>query len=251
MKFQLRPILSEIKELYLKPISNSRFKEYMAKLQGGTKGDLVLPISGFNPMAKKHIIQKIEELENIGAETIMEKTVRVFNSNLTQSNDDVIKVVLNIADDLKGAWTNFYSTDFDSKFKLSAFVNRKFCVPYFWTSETYTKELIRIRTTEYLSRTLYQLNNPKPKRLEEHVEQEIFVSKNTQDNALIYDRFNVEEIENYYSKNKNSEEYDLIFNFFYGDMSSENLGYKSYGIKDMTGFDYAKFIAMKRKQKND
>lgn len=248
MKFQLKPILSEIRELYQKPISNNRFKEYVAKLQGGTKGDLVLPISGFNPMAKEHIIQKIEELEHIGAETLMEKIICEFNSKLTQPNGIVIEVVLNIADDLKGAWTNFYSTDFDSKFKLSAFVKRKFCVPYFWTSETYTKELIDIRTTEYLNRTLYQLNKPKPKTLEEYVEQEVFVSKNTHDNTFINNGLNVEETETHYLKNKNSEEYDLIFNFFYGDEGSENLAYKSYGIKDITGFEYAKFIAQKRTQ---
>jgi len=73
MRFQLRPILSEMKEFYLKPLSTERFEEYLAKFQGGTKGDLKLPISGFNPMAKEHIIGKIEELENLEAESIMER----------------------------------------------------------------------------------------------------------------------------------------------------------------------------------
>lgn len=45
MKFQLRPILSEMKEWYSKPISAYRFNEYLSKLQGATKEDLVLPIS--------------------------------------------------------------------------------------------------------------------------------------------------------------------------------------------------------------
>jgi len=243
MKFQLRPILSEIKELYQESISNIRFKKYISKLQGDTKTDLDLPIAGFNPMAKVHIIQKIEELEHIRTETIMEKTIASFNLKFPKSGNREIKVVLNIADDLKGAWTNFYSTDFDSKFKLKALVTRNFCVPYFWTNEIFTKELIQTRTIEYLCRTWYQLNNPKIETLEEHLRQEIFVAKHTIDNIQIVDSSNYEELEVYYLKNRHLEAYDLIFNFFYGDEGSENLGYKKYGIQSITGFDYAKYKA--------
>jgi len=250
MKFQLKPILKEIKALYSKPISNERFEEYISKLQGDTKGDLKLPISGFNPMAKTHIIKKIEELEAVNADLIMKHVINEFNSNLKESNKATIEVVLNLADDLKGAWTNFYSTDFDSKFKLNAFVKRNFCVPYFWTSEVYTEKLIQQRTIEYLNRTLFWLNNPKPKTLEDHLEQEIFVYKNARDDYAKSDASKFESIETYYLLNKQSEDYNLIFNFFYGDAASENLGYRKYGFDDTTGFEYAKLNANKKKLNN-
>ncbi|MEL7123458.1 MAG: hypothetical protein AAFO07_28690, partial [Bacteroidota bacterium] len=80
MKFELRPILAEMKELYLQPLSVNRFKEYIARLQGDTKGDLSLPISGFNPMAKEHILQKIEELERLEAEQIMQEVIEEFKT---------------------------------------------------------------------------------------------------------------------------------------------------------------------------
>lgn len=245
MKFKLKPILSEIKELYLKPISITRFQEYISKLQGGTKGDLVLPISGFNPMAKEHIITKIEELEHIGTESIMEKIIEKFNSRIDVSNQSQkeILVVLNLADDLKGAWTNYYSTDFDSKFKLNAFVKRNFCIPYFWTSEFYTQEIIESRTVEYMNRTIFRFGKQDPKSLEEHLDQEIFVSKNTLKETIKNDKSNFKETEAYYFDNKYSEENDLIFNFFYGDKASESLGYKQFGNKDHAGFKYARFIA--------
>jgi len=196
---------------------------------------------------KFQFIQKIEELEHIAAEVIMERTISEFNSNLDVHNSEKIIVVMNIADDLKGSWTNFYTTDYASKFKLNALINRKFCVPYFWTSETYTEELITIRTKEYLSRTLYRIDNPNPKSLEDHLEQEIFVSKKTVGNSFKISESNLEETNAFYLENKNSEDYNLIFNFFYGDEGSENLGYKQYGNKGKTGFDYAKFISLKRK----
>lgn len=245
MQFQLRPILSEMKALYLKPISADRFKEYLFKLQGTTKGDLILPISGFNPMAKEHILQKIEELENIEAESLMEEVIDAFNSSIKDKNSTTIKVILNVADDLKGAWTSFDSTDFDSKFKLSALIKRNFCSPYFWTSESYTKEIIRLRTKEYLSRTLWGMRNSKPKTLAEHVDQEVFVAQKTIDKNTVLDKASFPVMEPYFLENQKSEEYDLIFNFFYGDAASERLGYKKYGIKDKSGFDYAKFIALR------
>ena len=88
MKFQLRPILSEIKKFYSKPISKSRFKEYLSLLEGITKGDLELPITGFNPMAKDHVIQKIEELEALGAETILENLINEFNAEITEKKNE-------------------------------------------------------------------------------------------------------------------------------------------------------------------
>lgn len=250
MKFRLRPILSEIKELYLKPISNKRFEDYISKLQGGSKGDLALPIGGFNPMAKEHMINKINELENIDAEKIMEDTIESLNSNIKQSNSKEIIVVLNIADDLKGGWTNYYTTDFDSKFKLNAFVKRNFCVPYFWTSEVFTQEIIRKRTKEYISRIIYRLENPQPVTLEQHLEQEIFVATNT--NGKVYEAENIlfKEIESYYLNNRHSDEYDKIFNFFYGDNGSENLGFKKYGIKEVNGYDFATIISERRKKRS-
>ena len=245
MKFKLRPILSEIRELYSKPISGERFKEYLSKLQGATKGELALPISGFNPMAKNHILSKIDELEQLEAEKIMEASIEEFNATLNVPSNEEYMVVLNIADDLKGSWTNYYATDFDSKFKLNALVTRKFCVPYFWTSEEYNKDIIKARTLEYINRTIYWLAHSKPRTLEEHLAQEIYVASKTTQNYKAIGKVNYKAMEEYYLENKNTDEYDKIFNFFYGNEGSESLGYKQYGIKDLTGYHYAKIISDK------
>ena len=250
MKFQLRPILSEMKEFYLKPLSTKRFEDYLTKLQGGTWGDLKLPISGFNPMAKEHIIGKIEELENLEAESIMEQAIQEVNSSLAANHDVEFQVVLNLADDYKGGWTNFYSTDYESKFKIRGLVDRNFCTPYFWTSENYTENLIRLRTKEYLNRTLYWLNNSNPVSLKEHIDQEVNVAMSTIDKLVPEDSLKDETIENFYRENQNSEDHSLIFNFLYGDVASESLGYKQYGLIANAGFSLAKNIALNRKAAN-
>ena len=149
MSFRLRPILSEIKELYSKPRTPQRFKEYLAMLQGNTQDDMSLPIVGFNPMAKEHILDKIKELEALQAEELITEVLREINLTTAGKTSDTITVVLNVADDLMGVWTNRYTTDYDSKFKLSAFIERKFCVPHYWTSESYSAEHIKSRTRSY------------------------------------------------------------------------------------------------------
>ena len=239
MQFKLRPILSDIKEFYQQPISKDRFKSYLHLLMGDTASDMALPIAGFNPMAKEHVLQKIEELEKINAETIMEEAILEVNAQIDNTGDE-IQVVLNIADNLKGAWTNFYTTDFDSKFKLNAFVSRNFCVPYFWTSENYTTELIETRTKSYLYRTVYRKEIARVKTLKDHLNQEIFVAKSIGAilNPAIENEF--AELDLYYKNHNQSEDYALIFNFFYGDEACASLGFKEFGISDMSGFEYAK-----------
>ncbi len=244
--FRLRKLLSEIKDFYSKPASAERFKEYLAKLQGGTKGELVLPIVGFNPMAKDHILTKIVELEKLDAEDIMQETINEFNATLKDSSSDEFTVILNIADDLKGGWTNYYAADFDSKFKLNAFVERQFCVPYFWTSETFSKEMIKVRTKEYLSRTLYRIHNPQPFSLADHFAQEVMVSRASDNYSVDYTPSDYKKIESYYLEHKDSEEHDRILNFFYGNDGSYSLGYKTYISRNIQGFEYARILADKR-----
>ncbi len=246
MRFRLRPILSEIKELYAQPISAQRFQAYISKLQGGSKGDLALPISGFNPMAKPHVLAKIEELEQLEAEKWMAETITEFNASLDQPDQGEFMVVLNLADDLKGGWTNYYATDFDSKFKLNAFVRRRFCVPYFWTSESYSEAIIRTRTLEYLKRTVYRATQPQPQTLADHLEQEIFSASLSPDVHSSSSKPSLEAPEAFFSTHRDSTAPDLIFNFFYGDEGSANLGYKTYGIIGMNGFEYARILAARR-----
>ena len=173
----------------------------------------------------------------------MKQSIAEVNNKISVSNHDEFVVVVNLADDLKGAWTNFYSTDYSSKFKLNAFLKRKFCVPYLWTSEIYTEQVIKTRKKEYLFRTLYQVENGLPKTLEEHLNQEIFVAKNSTINTQSSEQLDFIEIEKFYLQNNESDEYDLIFNFFYRDEGSESLGYTAYGNKSKTGFEYAQYKA--------
>lgn len=240
MTFELLPIIDLMIDFYEQPKTFQRFQEYLKTLQGDTEGDLAIPISGFNPMAKEHLLDKLQELKILGAEQIIEKILNDLNDkSFSKISNRNFKVAINLSDDLKGGWTNRFTSDYDSKFKINGLLSRNFCTPIFWSSEIFTKDIIRERTLEYIFRTIYWLTNPKPNTLKEHVEQEIFVASQTKNkgNCLETD---FAELDKFYNDNKNTENHHIIFNFFYGDKASESLGFPTYGIvENVTGFYYS------------
>ncbi len=121
-------------------------------------------------------------------------------------------------------------------------------MPIFWSSESFTKELIRKRTLEYVFRTISWLTNPKPKTLKEHFEQEMFVARETKDENIL-SKSDFQELEEFYKKNENTDNYHIIFNFWYGDKASASLGFPTYGIvESVTGFDYSLYLMNKRNE---
>ncbi len=148
MKFQVIPVIDAMLELYQKPLTPARFQDYLKLLQGETKGDLALPLGGFNPMAKEHAREKLQELKALGAEAIAAEVSNDLNKRLSlQQADKVIGIAVTLSDDLKGGWTNRYTSDYDSKFKINALLSRNFCTPVFWTGIHSTKRSRKLKLT--------------------------------------------------------------------------------------------------------
>jgi hypothetical protein len=243
MKFELLPAIAQMSELYSKPLSIERFREYLKILQGDTKDDLVMPVGGFNPMAKEHALAKLEELKKCGAEEIVSDVLNALNKKMPAGiTNDTFKVAINLSDDLKGGWTNRFTSDYDGKFRIGALVKRKFCVPVFWTSERYSEELIRTRTLYYCYRTAYWLQHSKPETLQEHVEMEKFVVSES-GATEIKQPIDFDAMNAFYDQHKESRQYDVIFNFFYGDEACKSLEFPAHGIKEpMAGFSFAAML---------
>jgi hypothetical protein len=243
MVFQLLPILSIMRDFYQKPRNPERFQTYLQLLQGNTKGDLVLPIGGFNPMGKEHVLEKLNALDALNAEQIIENTLLEFNKK--QNKTPIFKVALNLSDDLHGGWTNRFTTDYDNKFKINALVSRQFCTPVFWTSEEYDAALIKKRTLASLYRTLYWSTHPKPTTLKDHIEQEKYVAQQVGFKEELPD-IDFKKWADFYQKHADSDDYSLIFNFLYGDKVCEALGFGCFGIgEERAGFWFAEYLACK------
>lgn len=243
MKFEHLPVIDTMIALYQKPRDMFRFKDYLQTLTGGDNNNLELPIMGFNPMAKEHILEKLIALKTLNADKIIEETLEQINKNIKELDGDTFKVVLNVPDDLKGGWTDFYTSDYGCKFKIKNFANRHFCIPLFWSSDEISQESIKQIIVEFCYRTVYFKQNLINENLEDHVKQEIYVAQQSKSSSKLtkqeFDFLNV-----FYETHKNSAHFPLLLNFFYSDSASEKLGYPSLGIKTkMAGFEFAKALA--------
>ena len=123
MTFQLLPTIDIMMKLYQKPRTFDRFQEYIDTLQGASKGGFALPISGFNPMAKEHALEKLQVLKELKAEAIIESVSQDLNKTEKHVyvNRD-FKIALNLCDDAQGGWTNRFTSDYDSKFKITGYL---------------------------------------------------------------------------------------------------------------------------------
>jgi hypothetical protein len=235
MSFKVKPILETMIDFYEKPRNQARFDLYLQLLKGDSKDDLLLPIGAYNPMAKEHVLEKLYFLKKIKAEEIMQNAVE---SLVAEKKCPTFQVVLNLADDFGGGWTNRFTTDYDHRFKLNALVSRGFCTPILWSSEAFDEEKIIHLTLLACYRTLHWLSFPKPTSLEEHIFQEKNIAQSV--GKKVEKSINFDFLEDFYQKNKHSEDFPLIFNFLYGDDAAVSLGYTPLGIKgDAVGLDFS------------
>lgn len=241
MEFELIPVLEKIKDLYKLPLAK-RFDHYLFLLQGESKQDMILPISGFNPLAKQLGKDKLNDLISLQAEAIAKNMIDNTNAKKLGPENLKVQVALNLIDNIDGAWSNFYTTDYKSKFDIADLVKRNFCTACFWTSEDVNIDLIKSRVQEYLLRYIHTVLHGLPETLDDMLKQEVFVASLQHDEKKMPSPIELDKITTFYDKHQTSSEYDLIFNFFYGDKASETLSQKCYGFSKNTGFNYAQYI---------
>ena len=248
MKFELLKVLDKILDLYKLPRNKKRFDKYLFLLQGTNKDEMILPIAAFNPMGKELALNKIEALLSLDAEKLAGEYLQQINSEWGSSQDRIIQVAINLADDIEGSWSNYAITDYKNKFEFDGLFKRNFCTPIFWTSESVNKEIIIQRTKECVNRTIYWINKGSPNTLFDCIEQEVHVNRVCENQFVKSELTDVELLERFYNQHSNSADYNLKLNFFYGDEETKVLNFPSYGIPKNGGFDYAKYIANKRRK---
>jgi len=243
MKFESLQVLDQIKALYELPRTKERFDKYLYLLQGDSKDEMILPIASFNPMGKELAMNKLQRLIELNAEDILAHEIKKINPTLNGNDNHIIRVAINLADDIEGAWSNYFTTDYKSKFEIESLLKINFCTPIFWTSEILNEELVTQRIKAYLFRTIFWVNNKKPETLKELFKQEVFVQFQLKNISTEWNENDFLEIQKLYQENIDSTDYNLKFNFFYGDEASQQLGYSCFGAKANEGFEYSKLKA--------
>ncbi|HMT01347.1 MAG TPA: hypothetical protein PKD96_00225 [Candidatus Absconditabacterales bacterium] len=155
MQFVYVPILDEMIAVYQKPRTPEErfFGHYLKLIQTPSKKDLQHPLPFFNPMAKDHILEKLQTLKKNGFE---EKLALACQKNSTSG--PLFQTYFNLADDIGGGWTTKESTH-EMSLSIAPFFKRNFCVIVFYASETITDDLIAEKVKFYTD--LYSNYTPK------------------------------------------------------------------------------------------
>jgi hypothetical protein len=229
MSFEVRPVLEAMLALYQKPRDRARFDAYLHLLNGGTKADLAVPVMHFNPMAKDALVARLRELLEIDAEKIAAEALQQLNAETEAPPDEPrFQVVLNLADDLHGGWTNRYTTDFANTFDLGALLKRGFCTPILWASEAYTPALIRQRTQAQAWRTRYCAQHARPHTVAEYLAQEHFVARHVPEEVSVAPEARCA-LRARYVTVQHATDVATLLTFFYGDVAAEQLGHPVWG----------------------
>jgi len=228
MPFAVLPVVEAMLDVYALPRDQARFNAYLRLLQGSSKADLQVPVLHYNPMAKEPLVEKLRELQQLGAEGIAAAALQKLAAAEGLRNEPEYQVALNLADDVHGGWTNRYTTDFANTFDLGALVKRHCCTPLFWASESYTPELVTQRTLAQVWRTRYRAQHSLPRTLAEHVAQERFVARRVPTAPPMLPEAMAAALATFEAMQRATDQPTLM-TFFYGDPAAEQLGYYTWG----------------------
>ena len=221
MTSRIIPVLSIMSEIYACKKAD-RFPLYLHHLQGAAGSDLVLPISGYNPMAEIEVADVVNSLIEAEIENRLAAEILQLQQRVQLSSE--IGFALNIVDDLGGAWSHKSVVDFKDKFQNQALLARSFAIVSVYTSEVITLPLIIERLSASYYRCRFQLDHGFPTKLIDHVKQETYVREQLSPSNELRHSWKQKD-KNLISLYGQSVDYNLIFNYWYGNKVCDELGY--------------------------
>jgi hypothetical protein len=121
-------------------------------------------------MAKPHVLARVERLIALDAERIALQAARRGAARL--GGDDELRLVVIIADDAGGGWTNRAFAEFAHRYERKHEVQRGWVTAMLWSSEEPSAELVCRRTLESLYRTVDERRSGAVRTLREILDRE-------------------------------------------------------------------------------
>lgn len=171
MKLEYVPMLAIQRDLYRIPRGSGRFRQYLQTMLDPETGELRLPLTAMNPMARDHVPKYIDLLQAMGAEDAGARAVDDAASKLAEEPGHY-RVGLVVADDAGGGWTHRAATELMHLQAELALEKRGWITGLLWASETYGPPEIREEVLISIYRTIYVARRGPPRTLREILLQE-------------------------------------------------------------------------------
>ncbi len=243
------PLLRVQRELYAMPRGMERFREYIKTMVDAETGDLALPLVAMNPMGKDHVPALIDEYLALGAEDIAEEAVKEARAKAQAVRTDVrratasavaeYRVALVVSDDLKGGWTNRWSSEYSHRIEGAAIAKRGWLVGILWTSEPAAAQHVRDAVLTSIYRADYLQRHAAPITLGAMLDQEGYAmaragctTPQLDDDDLAYTRSVIK-------PHLGATDRATVIACLFGDGAAAALGYPPQGLSDRAGLALA------------
>lgn len=235
------PLLRLMRDVYALPRGMGRFRRYLELATGGS-GDIELPIMRFNPMAREHVLRRVDALLALGADEIAAGAAREAAEQLS-GIPGALRVGLELADDVAGGWTNRYLTDAAHRLWSRGTVRRGFATALLWASEDPDPVRIREEMLAAIYRTVYQSLFGLPRRLGDALRQEglagVFAGMDPSRWSAGTSETGLARVRAILAGHLMREDFPAVFACLYGDEAAVEVGYAPLGVPPWGGFAVA------------
>ncbi len=231
------PLLQVQRDLYSMPRGMERFREYIKTMTDAGTGDLALPLVAMNPMGKDHVPALIDDYLALGAERIADDAVRGAGPSGPAAAH--YRVALVVSDDLKGGWTNRWTSEYSHRIEGHAIVKRGWLTAILWTSEPAAADRVRQAVLTSIYRAEYLLAHPAPATLGEMLDQEGYVMARAGCRTPALDGEDLAYTRTVIDPLRASRDRATVMACLFGDTAARALGYEPQGLSDRAGFALA------------
>lgn len=236
MNLEYLPILQKQRDLYDIPRGPQRFQTYIEMCRDG-KGGMGLPLAMLNPMGKEHVPALFDDYLAIGTEDIATALIEDAAQNIAEIDGD-FRVILTMADDLGGGWTNRYDWEFKHRFETRPFHRHGWLVGVLWTTEPAKIENVREELLTTVYRGAYIQQHGYAETLLQMLNQESY-ALGMAGVAQWMDEEEVAYSAEIIAPHLQSDAAPLQLVCLYGDPAAHNLGHPPQGLSERAGFAVA------------
>jgi hypothetical protein len=249
MKLEYVPLLQIQRDLYRLPRGYDRFREYLRTMTDAELNDLKLPpLVAMNPMGKEHLPALLDALLALDADAVVARAVAEAEPQLAHVPGE-FKIGLAIADDLKGGWTNRYSTEFSLLFETKPIHKRKWLSAILWSNEAPSVETTRVTTLTTIFRAAYIQQYGFALTLREMLAQEGYAMAMAGCTQPVLDEADLAYTREIMAPHKDAKDRPTVMACLFGDVAAHNLGYPPQGLSPRAGLALALHEAKQLKSK--
>ena len=238
MTLEYVPLLQVQRDLYALPRDRTRFDAYLATLRDSTTGDLALPLIDMNPMGKEHVPALLDEYLAADTDGNAGRAVKTHEPALAKVPGS-FRLCLVISDDLKGGWTNRYTSEFSHRFEPRAMLKRGWIVGLLWTSEPALAQAAVLEALVSLHRAAWIGLHGYPRSLRDVLAQEGWAMNRAGCTEPVLDDEDLAYTRDSIADHLDATDRATLIACVFGDAAAKALGYRPHGLSERAGLALA------------